>query len=102
MTLLSILATQSIAVPLSQGFPAHELRYILNNSEAILLLSSKKFQDKAQEVVEKGLQKTPRVKTIKKRLAGNASKRKVELKALEHEDGGLMLYTSGTTSRPVM
>ncbi|KAI9715278.1 MAG: hypothetical protein M1812_006089 [Candelaria pacifica] len=100
VTLLSILATQSIAVPLSQGFPDHELRYILDNSEALVLLSSEKFQGKAQEVVKGKLTKRPIVGTIEKRLAGNTSNEDVELEAFGDGKGGMMLYTSGTTSRP--
>ncbi|KAI9793608.1 MAG: hypothetical protein M1835_007160 [Candelina submexicana] len=100
VTLLSILANQSIAVPLSQGFPAHELRYIINNSEALMLLSTEKFHDKSQEVVKGELHKRLMVSTIEKRLASNTSSKNVELEALGDDNGGLMLYTSGTTSRP--
>ena len=103
MTLLSILACDSIAVPLSSGFPASELRYILENSEAVTLLSSGKFQDKAEEVLKEGLEHLPRkpvLHVVEKRLSGSGED-EVQLVPLPMTKGGMMLYTSGTTSRPV-
>ena len=103
MTLLSILACDSIAVPLSSAFPASELRYILENSEAVTLLSSSKFQEKAEEVLKEGLEhlhKKPVLNIVEKRLAGNGED-EVQLVPLPMTKGGMMLYTSGTTSRPV-
>lgn len=101
MTLLSILGTKSIAVPLSSGFPASELRYILENSEALLLLSSAKFQSKAQEVLKEDLQKKPIVGSIEKRHNGGSSDKQITFEDVGDHDGGMMLYTSGTTNRPV-
>ena len=103
MTFLSILACDSIAVPLSSGFPASELRYILENSEAVTLLSSGKFQEKAEEVLKEGLDHLPRkpvLNVVEKRLTGNGED-EVKLVPLPMTKGGMMLYTSGTTSRPV-
>jgi len=101
VTLLSILGSNSIAVPLSSGFPASELRYILDNSQALMLLSSAKFQEKAAEVVKERLEKSPILSTVKKRLEGSGSKENIKLEGDEESRGGMMLYTSGTTSRPV-
>ena len=103
MTLLSIFACDNIAVPLSAGFPASELRYILENSEAVTLLSSGKFQDKAEEVLKEGLehlQKRPTLNVVEKRHHGNGQD-EVKLVSPPMKNGGMMLYTSGTTSRPV-
>lgn len=103
VTLLSILACDSIAVPLSSAFPASELRYILENSEAATLLSSGKFQEKAEEVLKEGLEHLPRkpvLNVVEKRHTGNGED-EVELVPLPMTKGGMMLYTSGTTSRPV-
>ena len=102
MTLLSILGSNSIAVPLSSGFPASELRYILDNSEALMLLSSAKFKDKAQEVVKEGLEKKPILDMVEKRQGGDGgSSEHVRLEGIQENQAGMMLYTSGTTSRPV-
>jgi len=101
VTLLSILGSNSIAVPLSSGFPASELRYILDNSQALILLSSAKFQEKGAEVVKERLEKSPILSTVKKRLEGSGSKENIKLEGDEESRGGMMLYTSGTTSRPV-
>lgn len=101
MTLLSILGSNSIAVPLSASFPATELRYILNNSDALMLLSSDKFQSKSDEVLKEGLDKKPISSTIDKKIEGNQSGESIQLEETSDDQSGLMLYTSGTTSRPV-
>ncbi len=101
VTLLSILGNGSIAVPLSSGFPSSELRYILENSEAVMLLSSAKFQSKAQEVMSGELKKKPIFGTIEKILEGSQAGEGVDLEDSGNTSSGMMLYTSGTTSRPV-
>lgn len=101
MTLLSILGTKAIAVPLSSGFPASELRYILDNSQALVLLSSAKFQSKAQEVIKGDLKEIPIVGSIEKRHNGSSSDKHITFEDVGDHDGGMMLYTSGTTNRPV-
>ena len=101
MTFLSILAHEAIALPLSQGFPASELRYIIENSEAAILLSTTKFQSKADEVLKEDINHKPILATVEKLEAGAKSNGSISLD-LEHTGkGGFMLYTSGTTSRPV-
>lgn len=101
MTLLSILGSNSIAVPLSSSFPASELRYILDNSEALMLLSSTKFQNKADEVLKEGLEKKPIPSTVETKLEGSQSSEQVQLENNTDNQSGMMLYTSGTTNRPV-
>ncbi|KAI4232550.1 MAG: hypothetical protein LQ352_008324, partial [Teloschistes flavicans] len=100
VTLLSVFASNGIAVPLSSAFPASELRYILDNSEALMLLSSAKFQAKANEVLKEGLEKTPIPGTVEKALQGSQSSDGIQLEPRTDDRSGLMLYTSGTTSRP--
>ncbi|KAL9578339.1 MAG: hypothetical protein Q9203_007132 [Teloschistes exilis] len=100
VTLLSVFGSNGIAVPLSSSFPASELRYILDNSEALMLLSSAKFQSKADEVLKEGLEKTPIAGTVEKALEGSRSGDSIRLEPIPDDRSGLMLYTSGTTSRP--
>ena len=97
--MLSIFACDSIAVPLSSAFPPTELRYILNNSEAVTLLSSDRFKEKAEDILKEGLEKKPILDLVEKRLVGNGQD-EVTLVPLPMTKGGMMLYTSGTTSRP--
>ena len=88
---------------MSYSFPATELRYILENSEAAALLSSRKFQDKAEETLKEGfdhLPKKPLLSIVEKRRHGSGHD-EVQLVQLPMKKGGMMLYTSGTTSRPV-
>ncbi len=100
MTLLSILGTNSIAVPLSPAFPAHELEYIIDHSQASMLLTSNKFDAKTQDVLRAGLETKPKLVKIQKKM-GDSSFSGVRLAEPSNGRGGLMLYTSGTTSRPV-
>ncbi|SCV27376.1 related to malonyl CoA synthetase [Fusarium fujikuroi] len=101
VTLLAILACNAIAVPLAPSFPAPELRYIINNSEALVLISSAKYVSKAEEVLADGLNTTP----LFYQLDGtrNVSTVEEEVKLRDFSDaprGGMMLFTSGTTARP--
>lgn len=94
------MAARSIAVPLSPAFPAPELQYILNQSEASLLVSSTKFAAKAKEVLATDLTAKPAHLELQKHVGGG-SHEKVELGDSNPGEAGMMLYTSGTTNRPV-
>ena len=97
------MASDAIAVPLSPNFPANELRYILENSGALMFLSSTKFKKKLDDVVEGGLEKKPIIGAVEK-LPGNdqcTPAEKISLDEIQDPQGGMMLYTSGTTNRPV-
>ncbi|KAK5992544.1 Acyl-CoA synthetase family member 3 [Cladobotryum mycophilum] len=100
VTLLAVLAARSIAVPLSPAFPAPELEYILNHSEASLLVSSTKFVSKAQEVLAIDLKSKPAYLELAKHLSDASQKEHVALEGDSPGGAGLMLYTSGTTNRP--
>ncbi|EEY17761.1 conserved hypothetical protein [Verticillium alfalfae VaMs.102] len=99
VTLLAALATRSIAVPLSPAFPAAELQYILNQSEASLLVSSPKFFAKARDVLATELASKPAQLELQKHMGG-AAHEAVQLEGSDPGDAGMMLYTSGTTNRP--
>lgn len=101
VTLLSILGSNAIAVPLSATFPASELRYILNNSQSSRLLSSARFQAKAEEVVSEGLESSCALDVLDIGEPESATPSRVEIQDGSSDTGGMMLYTSGTTSRPV-
>ncbi|KEZ42359.1 Uncharacterized protein SAPIO_CDS5532 [Scedosporium apiospermum] len=99
VTLLATFAARAIAIPLSPAFPAAELQYILNQSEASLLVSSAKFANKASEVLATELDVKPSYLHLEKLPGGSAH----EHVTLENDDPGnaaMMLYTSGTTNRP--
>ena len=101
VTFLSILAHEAVALPLCHTFPASELRYILENSQAKVLLSTTKFQAKAEETLKEGLDQKPVLGIVAKIHEGSTARKKVALNGEPAGTGGLMLYTSGTTSRPV-
>ena len=73
----------------------------MENSEASVLLSSSKFQSKAEEVIKEGLSKPPLLTVLDKEFGEDQSSEHVQLENTSEIAGGMMLYTSGTTSRPV-
>jgi len=101
VTFLSILTHDAIALPLSPGFPVHELRYIIENSQPVIFLSTEKFEEKSKEVLEEGIEHKPILNVLGKIEAGAESDEFIKLEAPTDDKGGFMLYTSGTTSRPV-
>lgn len=101
VTFLSILAHDAIALPLAHSHPSSEIRYILENSGTGLFLSTSKFEDKARDVLKEGLEKKPQLEILTKIETGATSAENVKFEDKTLENGGFMLYTSGTTSRPV-
>lgn len=100
--LFSILASNAIALPLSPAFPTGELQYILNNSQAKALLATEKYAEKATQVLQAGLERSPVFDVREKIRVGATSNQPVKLDDLKQpSSGGMMLYTSGTTNRPV-
>ena len=99
--LLSILASDAIAVPLSTGFPIHELKYIMNNSQAGMLVATERYADMAEKIMEGELDRQPILDMRGKIRTGSSDVGAVELEGLDGNSGGMMLYTSGTTNRPV-
>jgi acyl-CoA synthetase (AMP-forming)/AMP-acid ligase II len=100
VTLLAIFASDAIALPLSPSFPSGELKYILNNSQAKVLLTTEKYADKAMEVLRQGLDREP-LFNVRQKLMEGAARQNVTLEEVMKPSGGMMLYTSGTTNRPV-
>ncbi|KAK2767712.1 hypothetical protein FQN54_003870 [Arachnomyces sp. PD_36] len=100
VTLLSILANDAIALPLSPSFPASELKYILDNSEALALLATGKYKSKAQQVLDTGLAKEPVLHIHEKVKTGGDYTESIGFHDVQAPKGGMMLYTSGTTNRP--
>lgn len=89
-------------MPLSPAFPAPELQYILGHSEALLLLSSKRFSSKAEETLGLPLVSPPKHVELTKFEGGSDSAVTVFVGDGNDDPGaaGMMLYTSGTTNRP--
>ena len=100
VTFLSILAHNAIALPLAFSHPSSELRYILENSEASLFLSTEKFQEKAEDVLREDISTSPRLEILSKIATGATSAENVKFEDRSLADAGFMLYTSGTTNRP--
>ncbi|KAF3385317.1 Acyl-CoA synthetase family member 3 [Penicillium rolfsii] len=102
--LLAIFGCDAIALPLSPSFPTGELQYILDNSEAKVLLATEKYAKKAQDILQAGLQHNPLFDIRPKLVVGASGSESVSLEepktSLGLPAGGMMLYTSGTTARP--
>lgn len=100
VTLLAILAARAIAVPLAPAFPIPELQYIVDHSEALLVVSSAKFDAKAKDLLAVELVSKPIHVQLEKHMGGGVHE-KVELdEQADAGKAGMMLYTSGTTNRP--
>lgn len=65
-----------------------------------MLLSSAKFATKAKEVLRTELKEQPAHLELTK-FQGAGSHEKVTLEGEDPGEAGMMLYTSGTTNRPV-
>ncbi|BAE66196.1 unnamed protein product [Aspergillus oryzae RIB40] len=101
VTLLSILAIDAIALPLSPAFPVGELKYIMDNSQAKVLVATEKYAAKAHDILKAGLEREPILEVKEKIKTGANSSDQVSLQDIVQESrGGMMLYTSGTTNRP--
>ncbi|KAJ5177326.1 uncharacterized protein N7500_000025 [Penicillium coprophilum] len=101
VTLLAIFASNAIALPLSPSFPTSELKYILDNSQARMLLTTEKYADKGMELLRGGLEREPLFAIRNKLIEGASSHEDVTLHDLKQpSSSGMMLYTSGTTNRP--
>ncbi|KAF5667118.1 malonyl synthetase [Fusarium heterosporum] len=100
VTLLAILASNAIAVPLAPSFPAPELRYIIDNSSALVLISSAKYAAKGEEVLSQDLATPPLFYQLSK-MSDISDEKQIDLCNLsDGPQGGMMLFTSGTTARP--
>lgn len=100
--LLTIFASDAIALPLSPSFPVNEWQYILDNSQAKVLLATEKYAEKADQLLQAGLKYGPVFDLRSKIVAGATSNEAVQLEDMKKApSSGLMLYTSGTTNRPV-
>ncbi|KAI9149929.1 AMP-binding enzyme [Paramyrothecium foliicola] len=101
VALLSILASGAIAVPLAPTFPPPELRYILNDNGAAMLLSSATYAKLAEEVLQEGLVRVPVLHSLEAFDKPNDKGFEIEWIEFPQElTSGMLLYTSGTTARP--
>src|SRR4051812_22962797 len=87
---------------MSSAFPAKELQYIMSQSQASMLITSSMFAAKGRETlsIEAKLEPHPRHLQLEK-LSSSSHRELVSLVGDEAGDAGMMLYTSGTTNRPV-
>ncbi|KAL2816288.1 hypothetical protein BJX63DRAFT_142753 [Aspergillus granulosus] len=98
--LLAILATDAIAIPLNPSFPTSELKYIMDNSQAGMLVTTVKFLNKTEALLQEGLERSVVLDVWEKIMEPSTSVGPVQLNGLDGGHGGMMLYTSGTTNRP--
>ena len=101
--MLSIFASNAIALPLSPAFPTSELQYIMDNSSAKLLLATEKYAEKADQILVSGLDRKPIFDVRSKIKSGSNESIQFQLEQSSSSQSisGMMLYTSGTTNRPV-
>ena len=100
VTLLSIIASGAIAVPLAPAFPVNELKYVTDHCEARILLASSKNWNKAGLLMSKG-EGNELVRLKVEELLNNEENGLGDCLEKAQASEGMMLYTSGTTSKPV-
>lgn len=84
-----------IAVPLATSHPAGELAYVLNDTQARTVVAAPELADRVKPLVlERGL----RLLLTTELMEGGDTA--VQLPAVEPQRRAMILYTSGTTSRP--
>lgn len=66
-----------------------------------MLAASSKFATKADDVLSGELEKKPILSQWEKIVEGCKIAEDVVLEDMKEDKGGMMLYTSGTTNRPV-
>ena len=66
-----------------------------------MLISSRKFSGKADDTLKEGLENHCINAKTEKIVEGGMSSHEPVLEDVEEVKGGMMLYTSGTTNRPV-
>jgi AMP-binding enzyme len=102
VTFLAILAHEAIALPLSPAFPASELRHVLENSGAKIFRFTSSLASKAEEALDDKLRTSPLLSMAQDgKREPILEEEKIEIDRNCIGGGGIMLYTSGTTSRPV-
>ena len=69
-----------------------------------MLIATERHEEKAREILDKGLQSTPTFEIREKIIKSATNESPVLLQEFGEDEkrGGMMLYTSGTTSRPVI
>ncbi|KHJ36033.1 putative 2-succinylbenzoate- ligase [Erysiphe necator] len=97
VSLLSIIGAHSLALPLCSTFPVSEIQYILDHSQTTILLASSKFHTKAKQVIDV-CHKCHLIEINKKK--GGSARENINFEKPLDVEGGLILYTSGTTNRP--
>lgn len=90
-----------MALPLNPSFPDSELKYILDNSQAGLFLATQAYAQKADALVKMQPEGDPVLHLQEQITVGGKHLDDLELSQANDPKGGMMLYTSGTTSRPV-
>lgn len=91
----AIWQTRSFAVPIAVSHPAAEVEYILTDSQVEVLVCSANFENVAKPLCEK-----LGIKCLLINQLQNQISRKTSLPICQTSDPALMIYTSGTTSRP--
>lgn len=88
-------------MPLAPSHPASELRYILNDSTATVVIASGAHIEQAEQLLAEGLDNLPVLHQLSTFEEQNDDSVDVKwLEAPSDATSGMMLYTSGTTARP--
>jgi len=107
LAFFAIIKAGGVVVPINTMYTSREVTYLLNNSEAMLLIIHEDFSSIADQV--KGdaprlnrIVVRRRTETLEAEIAALAGTRLVPLndKSFNSDDPAIMFYTSGTTGSP--
>ncbi|NVN94784.1 MAG: amino acid adenylation domain-containing protein [Bacteroidetes bacterium] len=97
IAMLGVLKAGGAYIPLDPEIPGDRVNFVLEDSEALLLISSDEILNRiADELIDK------KIFNIDKResILGNLPKTRVEITQLKSENLCYIIYTSGTSGKP--
>jgi long-chain acyl-CoA synthetase len=107
LTFFSIIKAGCVVVPINPAYTPREVAYLLNNSEARILIAHEDFSTLAERIWGEApslsrVVMRRRTETVEARIAALAEARLAPAKdkPLGPDDPAIMFYTSGTTGRP--
>ncbi|WP_287063245.1 AMP-binding protein, partial [Algoriphagus sp.] len=84
-----------IAVPLCISYPLPSLQYVMDDTEAEILLFGNEYQEILTPIVEKGNIRSLNIESLTENKSHSTNLPEISLTR-----GAMILYTSGTTSLP--
>lgn len=99
-TLLAVQSTGAAYVPLDPGYPAERIQYMLDDSQALLIVTEDSLLDSLTSTQLTTLSVQSLVNPLGNQLLAERSDKQTEATRANVHDLAYMIYTSGSTGRP--